>query len=88
CKGSGMIMPQMATMIATIVTDCAITPEALTKALTEATAVTFNRLTVDNDMSTNDAVFALANGLAKNKLIDGKGAAYDAFADALQSICG
>lgn len=87
CKGSGMIAPQMATMIAAIVTDCAISKAALSKALKAASDLTFNRLTVDNDMSTNDAVFALANGLAQNKELTEKSADYDAFSLALVSLC-
>ncbi len=72
CKGSGMIAPQLATMIAVITTDCAIEPEPLAAALQAAVEPSFNRLTVDDDMSTNDAVFALANGRAANEpLVDG-----------------
>lgn len=87
CKGSGMIAPQMATMIAAIVTDCAVPPGVLAQALQAATQVTFNRLTIDNDMSTNDAVFALANGLAGNPPLEPSGRDYDAFALALHSLC-
>ena len=87
CKGSGMIAPQMATMIAAVVTDAAISMDALNRSLQDATRVTFNRLTVDNDMSTNDAVFALANGLAGNAEVGSSGADYDAFALAMHSLC-
>ena len=66
CKGSGMMHPSLATMIAVITTDCAIQPGVLAAALREAVSTTFNSLTVDGDMSTNDAVFALANGRAGN----------------------
>ncbi len=87
CKGSGMIAPQLATMIAAITTDAAIALPALQQALAAASDVTFNRLTVDNDMSTNDAAFALANGAAGNPPIELGDAAYPAFADALRSLC-
>ena len=87
CKGSGMIAPQLATMIAAITTDAAIALPALQQALAAASDVTFNRLTVDNDMSTNDAAFVLANGAAGNPPIELGDAAYPAFADALRSLC-
>ena len=67
CKGSGMIAPQLATMIAVIVTDCAIDAGALQAALREATPGTFGQLVVDGDMSTNDSVFVLANGAAGHR---------------------
>jgi acetylglutamate kinase len=86
-KGSGMIAPQLATMIVVVATDCAISAELLSRAVAASSAVTFNRLTVDDDMSTNDCVIALANGLAGNPPIDGAGAGYDAFASALASVC-
>jgi glutamate N-acetyltransferase/amino-acid N-acetyltransferase len=66
CKGAGMIQPGMATMLAFITTDAAIEPAALKRALKIAVNQSFNRTTVDGDMSTNDSVIALANGLAKN----------------------
>jgi acetylglutamate kinase len=66
CKGSGMIAPQLATMIAVVVTDCAIDARVLDAALHEATPGTFGQLVIDGDMSTNDSVFVLANGCAKN----------------------
>jgi len=62
CKGSGMIHPQMATMLCFITTDAAISPAALQSALEAAVDESFNTITVDGDMSTNDAVVALANG--------------------------
>jgi acetylglutamate kinase len=86
CKGSGMIAPQLATTIAIVVTDCAIGAELLDDALEAATRRTFDQLTVDGDMSTNDSVFVLANGLARNPPITGPGAAYDALADALADL--
>jgi glutamate N-acetyltransferase/amino-acid N-acetyltransferase len=73
CKGAGMIQPQMAphaTMLGFITTDAAIEPSQLKRALKEAVAQSFNRITVDGDMSTNDTVLVLANGLAGNKSID------------------
>ena len=86
-KGSGMIAPELATMLAFVTTDAAITPDALQTALAGAMAGTFNMLTVDNDMSTNDAVFALANGMARNTPITRTSREYAAFADALCAIC-
>jgi glutamate N-acetyltransferase / amino-acid N-acetyltransferase len=66
CKGAGMIQPGMATMLGFITTDAAIEPAALKRALKIAVAQSFNRITVDGDMSTNDSVIVLANGLAGN----------------------
>src|SRR5438105_5437843 len=66
CKGAGMIQPGMATMLGFITTDAAIEPGALKRALKIAVGQSFNRITVDGDMSTNDSVIALANGLARN----------------------
>src|SRR5438477_3577045 len=66
CKGAGMIQPGMATMLAFITSDIAIEPDLLKRALRVAVAKSFNCITVDGDMSTNDSVIALANGLAKN----------------------
>ncbi len=68
-KGSGMIAPQLATVIAVIVSDCAIAPEILDASLDSATRETFEQLTIDGDMSTNDSVFVLANGRAGNPKI-------------------
>lgn len=87
CKGSGMIAPQLATMIGVIATDCAIAPALLDAALERAMEGSFNSLTVDGDMSTNDTVFALANGLAGNDRIEAPGAALDTFAAALADLC-
>jgi acetylglutamate kinase len=87
CKGSGMIAPQLATMIAVVVTDCDISPGALDTALRAAMEPSFNNLTVDDDMSTNDAVFALANGRAGNARITDPGPALDAFSGALRELC-
>ena len=68
-KGSGMIHPNMATMLAYLTTDAAIAPAALQQALRSAVNQSFNCITVDGDTSTNDTVLCLANGLAKNRLI-------------------
>ncbi|MGE0869592.1 MAG: bifunctional glutamate N-acetyltransferase/amino-acid acetyltransferase ArgJ [Kofleriaceae bacterium] len=87
CKGSGMIAPQLATVIAIVVTDCAIDAELLDDALESATSATFDQLTVDNDMSTNDSVFVLANGRAGNpKLTSGESPGYRVFAAALADL--
>jgi acetylglutamate kinase len=87
CKGSGMIAPSLATMIAVVATDCAIRPQPLASALQKAMGKSFNALTVDGDMSTNDVVFALANGRAGNAPIADPGPALDAFSAALEDIC-
>jgi len=86
-KGSGMIHPNMATMLGFITTDCAITPHMLQKALRDAVRVSFNRVSVDGDTSTNDMVVVLANGMAANTLIDAEGENYESFADALEFVC-
>jgi len=82
-----MIHPNMATMLAFITTDAVISNGALKKALKESVDVTFNCITVDGDMSTNDCVFILANGLANNKEIIPKGKDYELFKRALTSVC-
>ena len=87
CKGSGMIHPNMGTMLAFITTDCAITHEMLEDALREIVAHTFNRVTVDGDTSTNDTCVVLANGMAGNELIEWKDENYDVFKDALTYVC-
>jgi acetylglutamate kinase len=86
-KGSGMIAPELATMLAFITTDLAVTPAALQSALSGAMKTSFDMLTVDNDMSTNDAVFALANGLAGNPVIQEGTADCAALGEALESLC-
>jgi acetylglutamate kinase len=86
-KGSGMIAPQMATMLAFVTTDAAATPAALQSALAHAVDTSFNRLVVDGDMSTNDSVFLLANGLAGNEPIDEDSVHYATFRDALVDLC-
>lgn len=86
-KGSGMIAPNMATMLSFITTDAAISPAMLQKALKAAADVSFNRITIDGDMSTNDTLLVLANGAARNRLIDKPGRAFTQFASALESVC-
>ena len=86
CKGSGMIEPNMATMLGFITTDCAISPAMLRRALRRAIAVSFNHVVVDGDESTNDSVFLLASGLAGNKTITAPGPDLDAFAEALEAV--
>ena len=86
-KGSGMIHPNMGTMLCFITTDCAISSQMLREALLETVGVSFNRISVDGDTSTNDTCCILANGLAGNDPITEKGADYAAFLEALQSIC-
>ena len=86
-KGSGMIHPNMGTMLCFLTTDCAISPEMIKTALLETVGVSFNRISVDGDTSTNDSCMVLANGLAGNAEITEKGADYDAFLEALQTLC-
>src|SRR3569832_2325413 len=86
-KGSGMIAPQLATMIAIVTTDAAIAPAQLDQALTAAIEPSCHCLVVDGDMSTNDAIIALANGRAGNAVIDREGPALAAFTAALTEIC-
>ncbi len=85
-KGSGMIHPNMATMLAFLTTDCAITPTLLHEALVESAARTYNRVSVDGDTSTNDMTAILASGTAGNALIDWKNDDYHAFASALDEL--
>lgn len=85
-KGSGMIHPCMATMLAFLTTDVAITPGLLQQALREVVEDTFNLITVDGDTSTNDMVLVLANGQASNPLIEEKGPAYATFKQALYEV--
>lgn len=86
CKGSGMIAPQLATMIAVIVTDCAVDASVLAAALRETAPGTFGQLVIDGDMSTNDSVFALANGLAGHAKLAVHTAPYRAFVAALAEL--
>jgi acetylglutamate kinase len=87
CKGSGMIAPQMATMLCFVTTDAAIAPKALGAALSRAVEKSFNNLTVDGDMSTNDCVIALANGLAGNPRIADAGPDLEVLEKALTDLC-
>ncbi len=85
-KGSGMIHPNMATMLVFITTDCAIAPDMLQKALSGDIANTFNMVSVDGDTSTNDMVTVLANGLAGNEPITAEGNDFEIFMKALNSV--
>ena len=86
-KGSGIIHPNMGTMLCFLTTDCAISPEMIRTALLETVNVSFNRISVDGDTSTNDSCMVLANGLAGNETITEKGEDYAAFLEALQALC-
>ncbi|MDR0759212.1 MAG: bifunctional glutamate N-acetyltransferase/amino-acid acetyltransferase ArgJ [Treponema sp.] len=86
-KGSGMIHPNMATMLGFITTDAAISRELLDRALRRSVARSFNRLTVDGDTSTNDMVLVMASGAAGNPPIEKEGAGYEAFVEALETLC-
>ena len=86
-KGSGMIHPNMATMLGLVTTDIAISPELLKKALCRAGDLTFNRITVDGDTSTNDCLMVFANGQAANPPIVEEGPAYQLFLEALATVC-
>jgi glutamate N-acetyltransferase / amino-acid N-acetyltransferase len=100
CKGAGMIQPGMsatgarpaaaplhATMLGFITTDAAIEPRALKAALAEAVAHSFNRIIVDGDMSTNDTVIVLANGVAGNEMLKAKSSGFKTFQAALNHVC-
>ena len=102
CKGAGMIQPGMsatgarpaarpqglhATMLCFITTDAAIEPKALQTALSEAVANSFNRITIDGDMSTNDTVLVLANGLAENRKFAVRSPQFGIFQSALNRVC-
>jgi glutamate N-acetyltransferase / amino-acid N-acetyltransferase len=87
-KGSGMIHPNMATMLSYILTDAAISPAVLTRALRDATAPTFNSITVDGDTSTNDTLAVLANGQSGTHKIAASSRDYKRFVSALQNVCG
>ncbi len=86
-KGSGMIHPNMGTMLCYITTDCAISAAMLKKALLSANSVSFNRISVDGDTSTNDSCIVLANGLAGNTEIVGECENYALFLEAFTAIC-
>ncbi len=85
-KGSGMIHPNMATMLVFITTDCAISPEMLEKALSSDIKETFNMISIDGDTSTNDMVTVLANGMAENAEITAEGEDFKTFMKALNTV--
>ena len=86
-KGAGMIHPNMATMLAYIVSDAAIAPRLLQRALDLTVRGTFNSITVDGDTSTNDTLLALASGAAANRTITRPNADYRRFLTALENVC-
>ncbi|MBQ7117844.1 MAG: bifunctional glutamate N-acetyltransferase/amino-acid acetyltransferase ArgJ [Clostridia bacterium] len=86
CKGSGMIHPNMATMLCFMTTDCAISSELLQRALSDTVKDTFNMISVDGDTSTNDMVCIMANGKAENPYIDCENEDFAMFKDALKSV--
>ncbi|MDD2553716.1 MAG: bifunctional glutamate N-acetyltransferase/amino-acid acetyltransferase ArgJ [Desulfotomaculaceae bacterium] len=86
-KGSGMIHPDMATMLCFITTDAAVSVTCLKKALKHAANLSFNMITVDGDSSTNDMAVILANGMAGNKAIQDESVDYIYFRDALTAVC-
>jgi acetylglutamate kinase len=88
CKGSGMVAPQLATVICLVATDAAVTPRVLQDSLARAVSRTFNMVNVDGDMSTNDCVLALANGLAGNPRVSEPGPDQEALEAALTDLCG
>ena len=86
CKGSGMIHPNMCTMLSFLTTDVKISKELLYEALSDSVKDSYNMISVDGDTSTNDTVLILANGLAENKEITEKDADYEEFVNALQAV--
>lgn len=87
CKGAGMICPNMATMLCFIMTDAAIDKTALDPALHGAVQKSFNRITIDGDMSTNDTVLIMANGTAGNAVIKKSSPSFSIFSAALSAVC-
>ena len=85
-KGSGMIHPNMATMLVFVTTDCAISADMLNKAIRSDVETSFNMVSVDGDTSTNDMVSIMANGLAKNEEITCEGEDFDIFCKALHNV--
>ncbi len=85
-KGSGMIHPNMATMLVFITTDCSISSKMLQKALSADVKDSFNMISIDGDTSTNDMVCVLANGMAENEEIKAEGAEFELFCKALSVI--
>ncbi len=86
-KGAGMIEPNMATMLAFVATDAAVEPPALQAALKKAVDLSFNRITIDGDQSTNDSVLALANGAAGIAPLDESSKDWSTFSLALEAVC-
>ena len=86
-KGAGMIHPNMATMLAYVVTDAAIRPSVLQRAVSKVARTTFNAITVDGDTSTNDPLLVLANGATGNRVVAGPGRDYRRFLAALHKVC-
>lgn len=87
-KGAGMVKPGMATMLCYLMTDANISKRGIKKALALSVDTSFNAITVDGDMSTNDTVILLANGEAGNRLIRGKGRDYERFQENLSAVTG
>ncbi len=86
CKGSGMIHPNMATMLCFMTTDCNISSQLLQKALSDTVKDTFNMISVDGDTSTNDMVCIMANGKAENPIVDSEGEDFETFKEALKAV--
>jgi glutamate N-acetyltransferase / amino-acid N-acetyltransferase len=86
-KGAGMIQPNMATLLAFLTTDAAINPELLDKALREANRTTFNAITIDGGMSTNDTIALMASSQADNILIREENEDYTTFVETLRQVC-
>jgi glutamate N-acetyltransferase/amino-acid N-acetyltransferase len=86
CKGAGMIFPHMATMLCFLMTDIAVHRKTLERVLRDAVEKSFNRITVDGDMSTNDTALIMANGMLGNPEITPKTASYRAFRNALSEV--
>ena len=87
CKGSGMIEPNMATLLGFITTDAVVHPRALDQALREAVEISFNRVVVDGDRSTNDTLILMASGLAGNQALTPYHPQWQYFVDALMTVC-
>ncbi len=87
CKGSGMIHPNMCTMLAYLTTDCAVSRDLLQKTLSDVVRDTFNMITVDGDTSTNDTLLVLASGLAGNRCIREADESYELLREALFTVC-
>lgn len=87
CKGAGMICPDMATMLCFIITDANISKPALDAALRDAVHRSFNRITIDGDMSTNDTVLIMANAMAGNTMVQEGSPAFKTFSSVLSGIC-